>query len=198
MSNLFLGFDGRIPRAHFWIGMLVTAAAELILMLILGIPFFPTELKPFSDRLIDFAIQLVAHLSDRSDRREASARPRPARHLCALAGRADVWSSRSPICSASPAIPKIQAGSTGCWDSARLVIGLAFLVELGFRRGTAGENQYGPGPARQCARPAMTRRVDACTGQRWSAQPCPPIQSCLPAICSAARRSRRSKAARSH
>ena len=26
------------------------------------------------------------------------------------------------------------------------IVGLAFLVELGFRRGTPGPNQYGPGP----------------------------------------------------
>jgi len=29
-----------------------------------------------------------------------------------------------------------------------IVIGLAFLFELGFRRGTAGENRFGPDPLR--------------------------------------------------
>ena len=59
MINLLLGFDGRISRMQFWIGMLIVAGVELTLMLVLDVPYFPIEQKPLSVRLIEFAIQLV-------------------------------------------------------------------------------------------------------------------------------------------
>ncbi len=82
MINLLLGFDGRISRTQFWIGMLITAAVELILMFIFDMPFFPAEMKQVSVRLIEFAIQLVTHLSDGGDRGETAARPQSAGLLC--------------------------------------------------------------------------------------------------------------------
>ena len=59
MVNLLLGFEGRISRTQFWIGLVVIVAAELILMWLLGIPFLPTVMKDVSIRVIEFAIQVV-------------------------------------------------------------------------------------------------------------------------------------------
>ena len=59
MINLLLGFEGRISRTQFWIGLIIVVAAEIVLMLLLGVPFFPTEMKDVSARLFEFAIQLV-------------------------------------------------------------------------------------------------------------------------------------------
>ena len=60
MVNLLLGFEGRISRTQFWIGLVIIVAAELILMWLLGIPFFPTMMKDVSVRVIEFAIVAFA------------------------------------------------------------------------------------------------------------------------------------------
>src|SRR3954452_15877324 len=58
-SNLLLGFDGRIGRQQFWVGLAIVTVAEAIAHFAFGIQFFPTVMKPLSVRLAEAAIELV-------------------------------------------------------------------------------------------------------------------------------------------
>jgi uncharacterized membrane protein YhaH (DUF805 family) len=145
LVNLFLGFAGRISRRQFWIGLLVITAIEVAAMRALGVPFFPEELSPFPVRLRDFAIDLVllyptvAILVKRLHDRDYSGT-----HVAWLIGPMLAILVTSLI------------GVTGdpnnlTWLDYALgliviVIGLAFLIDLGFRRGVAGANEYGADP----------------------------------------------------
>jgi uncharacterized membrane protein YhaH (DUF805 family) len=147
MINLLLGFEGRISRMQFWIGMLITAAIELILMFVFDVPYFPAELKPASVRLIEFAIQLVTiyptaaivvkRLHDRNQ---------PGFYSIWLLGLIMLVAFTNLFGLTDD--PKNPNWLDWILGLCTIVIGLAFLFELGFRRGTAGENRFGPDPLR--------------------------------------------------
>jgi uncharacterized membrane protein YhaH (DUF805 family) len=145
MAHLFLGFEGRISRGPFWLGLLFVIAVTVAVLLILGVPFFPETMEPFPARVRDFVIQLIAmypiaaifvkRLHDRDY---------PAKYAAWLFGPFLV------------SLVTDLMGITGdpgnlTWLDYALagvivLIGLAFLIDLGFRRGTVGENRFGPDP----------------------------------------------------
>ncbi len=136
--------DGRIGRAAFWIGWLLILSVEVAARLALGLPFDPTPSDPFSVRVLSFLIDLillypgiivmVKRLHDRN-----------------LSG----WLIGWLIVPYSVLMITNLTGMSGYPDHMGLVesmlligtgiITLAFVVDLGFRRGTAGDNRYGPG-----------------------------------------------------
>ncbi len=145
MINLLLGFDGRISRTQFWIGLVITAAAELILMLVLGIPFFPTEMKPFSVRLIEFAIQLVTIYPTAAIAvKRLHDRNQTGLHAAWLVGLTMIIALTNLFGLTDD--PKNPTWLDWVLGLCAIVVGLAFLFELGFRPGTPGENRYGPSP----------------------------------------------------
>jgi uncharacterized membrane protein YhaH (DUF805 family) len=148
MINLLLGFEGRISRTQFWLGVVIIVAAELILMWLLDIPYFPTEMKDVSARLIEFALQVillyptaaiaVKRLHDRNQ---------PGVYVLWLVGLMLLIAFTNLLgLTQDPENPGWLDWVLGFCAA---VVCLAFLVELGFRRGTAGANQYGPDPRGQ-------------------------------------------------
>jgi uncharacterized membrane protein YhaH (DUF805 family) len=143
--HLFLGFDRRIGRSPFWIGLLIVIAVEAVAMLALGVPFFPKELNPFSVRVTDFAIQLVLlypiaaimvkRLHDRDYPGIYAAWFIGLLAVILFTDLAGVTGDPSNITWVDYALSLVA-----------IVVALAFLIDLGFRRGTAGDNRFGPDP----------------------------------------------------
>ncbi len=135
-AYLFNGFDGRIGRQTFWIAMAVLVVAEIIAHLIaeqiqgdrLGAiidlaftyPEFAVAVKRSHDR--NLPLWLVGLFFGAGALLD----------LITVLGWAGTDEEPSAI-SVVIAVPFT-------------VLGLALLVELGFRRGTPGPNQYGPDP----------------------------------------------------
>jgi uncharacterized membrane protein YhaH (DUF805 family) len=144
-ARLFTTADGRIPRLAYWIGFITILLVEIVVRLLLGVPLAPTPADPFSIRALSFfidavllyptAIIMVKRFHDR-DR----------------SGQLIGWF----VVPYSVIMLTNLLGMSGDPDHigvveallliATTVISLAFLVELGFRRGTPGDNQYGPDP----------------------------------------------------
>jgi uncharacterized membrane protein YhaH (DUF805 family) len=144
VGNLFLSFQGRIGRLQFWIGTVVVAALELAIQWMLGIPI--TGATPdLRLRTITFAIGLI------------SMYPTAAIAVKRLHDRSQPGTYVWPLVAA---LAVAMVGDLfGYFDDAAhitlvsgiamafvVVVCLAFLVELGFRRGMPGSNQYGPDP----------------------------------------------------
>ena len=143
MINLLLGFDGRISRMQFWIGMLIVAGVELTLMLVFDVPYFPIEKKLLSVRLIEFAIQIVTIYPTAAivvkrlhDRNQPGFYAVWLLGLIVLVALTNLFGLTN-----NPKNPNWLDWVLGLCT---IVIGLAFLFELGFRRGTAGDNRFGP------------------------------------------------------
>jgi uncharacterized membrane protein YhaH (DUF805 family) len=137
--NLFTGFDGRISRQPFWIGVLVLAVLEIVLSLatyqsqadrlasivdlILTYPEFAVAAKRAHDREIGtWIVALFFAGSVVFD-------------LLVLAGWADKAAEASTPITAIILL----------WG----VFGLILLADLGLRPGTEGPNRFGPDPLTQ-------------------------------------------------
>lgn len=148
--NLFISPEGRINRSIYWIGSLSVLAVEVALRLGLGIPFTPAPSDPVLLRALSFLIDLVLLY--------------PAA-MVMVKRLHDI--NQSGFLVGWLVVPNVVLmitnllGMTG--DPNRMdmletlfllatsVIVLTFLVVLGFRRGSEGDNQYGPDPLRRKA-----------------------------------------------
>jgi len=135
-ASLFNSFDGRISRQPFWIAMGVLLVAELvghaaaeaiegdrlsaILDLAFTYPEFAVALKRGHDR--NMPLWLLAAFFGASALLDLLA-------VLGLAGTGE----EPNVLSLLIAVPFT-------------ILGVALLVELGFRKGTAGPNQHGPDP----------------------------------------------------
>ena len=133
---LFNSFDGRIGRQTFWIALAIVTAAEIAghliaeqiegdrLSAIVDVAFiypeFAVAVKRAHDR--NMPVWLLLAFFAASAVLDLIA-------VLGLAGTTDEPSTLSLVI----AVPFT-------------IFGLALLVELGFRRGTIGPNQYGPDP----------------------------------------------------
>jgi uncharacterized membrane protein YhaH (DUF805 family) len=144
-ARLFTSAEGRIPRLAYWIGFLTILLIEIALRLLLGVPLAPTPADPVSIRALSFlidavllyptAIIMVKRFHDRN-----------------RSGQLIGWF----VVPYSVVMLTNLLGMSGDPDHvgvvealllvATTVITLAFIVELGFRPGTRGDNQYGPDP----------------------------------------------------
>jgi uncharacterized membrane protein YhaH (DUF805 family) len=144
IRNLLLSFQGRIGRAQYWLGTLAIAAIEWALQWALGVPLLGNT-SDLRLRAVIFAVGLillyptaaiaVKRLHDRSQPGKYVG-PLLAAYGVALLGDLLGYFDDPD-----------HLGFAG-WIAIAFVgvIGLAFLIELGFRRGTPGANQYGPDP----------------------------------------------------
>jgi uncharacterized membrane protein YhaH (DUF805 family) len=145
ITRLFTTPEGRIGRGAFWIGWLIILSVETAARLALGVPFAPTPSDPFSVRLLSFLIDLallypeavvmVKRLHDRNRSGQLIGWlfvPYTVLMLTNLLGM-----SGDP--DRMGVVESILLAATG-------IIALAFMVDLGFRRGTPGDNQFGPDP----------------------------------------------------
>jgi uncharacterized membrane protein YhaH (DUF805 family) len=145
LVQLLLGFDGRISRQPFWIGVLIVTAIELSLLLTFGIPFFPEQPKPISIRAVEFAIELVSiYPTTAVVVKRLHDRDQPGYYAAWLVSISLLIATTNLLGYTDN--PKNTTWLDWVLGMAAVVITLAFLIELGFRRGTAGENRYGPDP----------------------------------------------------
>jgi uncharacterized membrane protein YhaH (DUF805 family) len=135
--------EGRISRAAFWIGWLIILSVEVAARLALGVPFAPTPSDAFSVRVLSFLIDLVLlypwvivmvkrlHDRDRSGQ---------------LTGWLIVPYSVLMVTNllGMSGDPEHMGVVESILLVGTAIIALAFMVDLGFRRGTPGDNQYGP------------------------------------------------------
>ncbi len=145
-AYLFTGFDGRISRTTFWIGVAALLVAEIlahilaeqmqgdrlgaIVDLAFAYPEFALCLKRAHDRNLPLWL-LIAFF--------AASALLDLLTVLEMTGTDD----QPSLLSIGIALPFT-------------ILGLVLLVELGFRRGTIGPNQYGPDPLGPTASPPRT------------------------------------------
>jgi uncharacterized membrane protein YhaH (DUF805 family) len=142
---LFASPEGRITRAMFWLGLLILIAVKLAARFALGLPLLTTPADAFSLRLLSFlidvvvlypgAVLLVKRLHDRN-----------------LPGQLISWL----IVPHSVLMITNLLGMSGNLEHMSVaetllvlatgIVTIAFIVRLGFRRGSVGPNRYGPEP----------------------------------------------------
>jgi uncharacterized membrane protein YhaH (DUF805 family) len=143
--HLLLGFEGRISRQGFWMGLAILAALEIAARAVLGIPFFPTATKPVSVRLTEAAIELLTlYPTTAVVVKRLHDRDQPGSYAVWLVGI-------SVIIMITNLFGLTDDPDNPTWldwvlSFCAIGIVLAYLVELGFRRGTRGDNRYGPDP----------------------------------------------------
>jgi uncharacterized membrane protein YhaH (DUF805 family) len=142
-TRLLTSPEGRISRTAFWIGWLIILSVEVAARLALGVPFAPTPSDTFSVRVLSFLIDLVLlyplvivmvkRLHDRNRSGQLIGwlivpyTVLMITNLMGMSGDPDHMGVVETI---------LLIGTS--------IITLAFMVDLGFRRGTAGDNRYGP------------------------------------------------------
>jgi uncharacterized membrane protein YhaH (DUF805 family) len=144
VGNLFLSFQGRIGRLHFWIGTVVIEVVGAALQWGLGVPI-STDSFDLRLRVIAFVIGLISlyPLAAIAVKRLHD-RDKPGSYVWVLLAAFAVSLVADLIGHFS------GPGAAGFvrWIVllAAGVVALAFLIELGFRRGTPGSNDYGADP----------------------------------------------------
>jgi uncharacterized membrane protein YhaH (DUF805 family) len=148
LVSLFISPEGRIGRTPYWIGTLSVLVVELALRRVLDVPFTPTPSDLLSLRALSFVIDLILLY--------------PAA-MVMVKRLHDI--DQSGFLVGWLVVPNIVLmftnlmGMTGDPDRMGVletlfllgagVIVLTFLIVLGFRRGTDGNNQYGPDPLKR-------------------------------------------------
>jgi uncharacterized membrane protein YhaH (DUF805 family) len=133
---LFNGFDGRISRKTFWIAFAVLAVAELAAHLVAE-QIQGDRLSAIVDLAFTYPELAVAV-------KRARDRNLPLWLLGAFFGASVVLDLLTVLGLAGTA--EEPSGLSLLIALPFTIFGLALLVELGFRRGTVGPNQYGPDP----------------------------------------------------
>lgn len=142
--NLLFGFDGRIRRLHWWLATIAIEIVVAVLNQLFGIPI-ETAPAAMTPRILAMVITIVSlyplmalavkRLHDR-DRPGTMALPLLIASLVIPVG--DLFGYFDEATQMSP-VKLVVVIITGA-------IGLGYLIELGFRRGDAGPNQYGTDP----------------------------------------------------
>lgn len=127
----FLGFSGRISRSQWWFGALITLVAIGLMLAIAlwsGFPLLAIPLILFVF-IATYALT-VKRLHDRNRSGWWSL------VFIFIPGVMDRWSDRLTEDSALWWVIVLTGSGLAIWG----------LIELGFRRGTDGDNDYGPDP----------------------------------------------------
>jgi uncharacterized membrane protein YhaH (DUF805 family) len=135
-AQLFSGFHGRIGRQSFWIGMGVLAVAEIVAHLFTE-QFQGDRLSAIVDLAFTYPELAVAI-------KRAHDRDLPLWLLGIFFGGGALLDLLTVLgWAGSDETPSMLSLAIAVPFT---VFGLALLIELGFRRGTVGPNQYGPDP----------------------------------------------------
>jgi uncharacterized membrane protein YhaH (DUF805 family) len=133
---LFNGFHGRIGRQTFWIGMAVLAVAELI------VHFVADSIQ--GDRLGAIIDLAFTYPEFAVAAKRAHDRDLPVWLLMIFFGAGAALDLFTVLgLAGSDEAPSMLSLAIAVPFT---VFGLALLIELGFRRGTVGPNQYGADP----------------------------------------------------
>jgi uncharacterized membrane protein YhaH (DUF805 family) len=140
LANLYTTFDGRISRQPFWIGMIALTVVMIVLLYIVSFAG-----AGFVARLIVFIIQLAfLYPSAAVMVKRLHDRDKPGWYAAILLGLSILNGLTNLFgLTGNPLDPNALDFILGL---AVLVVAIWFLIELGFLRGTAGPNQYGPDP----------------------------------------------------
>ncbi len=145
LVTLYASPEGRITRAMFWVGLLTLIALKLAVRFALGLPLLTTPVDAFSLRLWSFlidaaviypgAVLVMKRLHDRN-----------------LPGQLVGWLIAphlvlmiTNLLGMSGDLAHMGVAET-IMVLATAVVTIAFMIELGFRPGSAGPNRYGPEP----------------------------------------------------
>jgi uncharacterized membrane protein YhaH (DUF805 family) len=144
ISDLFLSFRGRISRGQYWIATGMVAVLALALQWMLGVPIMsdPSSLRL---RTIAFVIGLISMYPTAAIAvKRLHDRDQPATYVWLLVVAFAVVLIGDLLGYFDDSIDL----SFMSWIAIIFVafVGLAFLVELGIRRGTPGPNEHGPDP----------------------------------------------------
>lgn len=139
-QRLYLTSEGRIGRQDFWMGILGFVVVGIVLGLIIWGIFGAT----FFGRLLNFIVQLAfAYPSYNLMAKRFQDRGRPPMIAMALIGIGLLLGLIGLFTGGPAGTPGALGTIFGLiW----LVIGIWVIVELGFLRGTVGQNEYGPDP----------------------------------------------------
>jgi uncharacterized membrane protein YhaH (DUF805 family) len=148
---MLFGFDGRLNRKPYWIGSIevmlaaiaVAGAVAAVLNLTGRAPTPEELLRVGHPWLAGFglilaypaAALLAKRLHDRDKTGWLAA-------LLIIPLEVETWLDPSGSVTQTPLIHSIYLVAS--WIT--LIVGIWFLIELGFQRGTAGDNRYGPDP----------------------------------------------------
>ncbi len=145
MANLFLSYRGRITRLQFWLANIALVVVNGALEWLFGIPIMGDP-ATWQGRIIDFAIGLILlypRMAIAVQRLHDLNRPASqvwllvGVFLIALVGNLfGYFDVDRPQTVASTIILAIAG-----------ILALAYLIYLGFRSGTPGDNSYGPAPS---------------------------------------------------
>jgi uncharacterized membrane protein YhaH (DUF805 family) len=135
-NHLLNGFHGRIGRQTFWIAMAVLAVAEIVTHLVAG-QFEGDRLGAIIDLAFTYPEFAVAI-------KRARDRDLPVWLLMIFFGAGALLDLFTVLGLAGT--DEAPSMLSLAFAVPFTVFGLALLIELGFRRGTVGPNQYGPDP----------------------------------------------------
>ena len=136
LIDLYLDFSGRIGRKTYWLATAAVVAAELVAVVLAALAM--GEWVAGFVTLIFFYPQLVLAAKRGHDRDIPIWIVGAFFAASALLNVLDIfgWVAKNPY----------RDPLTFVVTMAYAVVGVAMLVELGFRKGTAGPNRYGPDP----------------------------------------------------
>jgi uncharacterized membrane protein YhaH (DUF805 family) len=144
IRHLFFSLQGRIGRAQYWLGTLIVAAAEWALRWALGVPLVGNT-PDQRLRAVIFAVGLISLYPTAAVAvKRLHDRNQPAKYVWlllaayAIASLGDLFGSFDD--------PNRLGFASWIAIIFIVIVGLAFFIELGFRRGTSGPNEYGPDP----------------------------------------------------
>lgn len=140
---LYTSLEGRIGRQSYWIGIVGFIVIGIIAYLIINAIF---GILSTAGLILVFIVQLVLlYPSYALMGKRFQDRDKPASYALILIGLSILNGLLGIFGITHDAIGQPTAVGW-IFNIAQLIVGIWFLVELGFLRGTIGPNQYGPDP----------------------------------------------------
>ena len=142
-NRLYMTTDGRIGRQDFWIGVVGLLVVGIVVTVIIASTF---GMLSRTAMILSFIVQLVfAYPAYCLMGKRFQDRDKPSTYAAILIGLGLLVSLLAILgLTGDP----LTGGNWFGWilNLAQLAVAIWFLIELGFLRGTAGDNQYGPDP----------------------------------------------------
>ena len=140
--SLFLSVAGRIPRYRWWVGTSAVSAFLLVVFLLLSAIFGAGFMMSANGRAALFVLQLVwLYVSYCLAGKRFHDRAKPASFALIWIGPQLLTTLLDNL--ELTGVPNLVEYAFATFNFG---VGVWFLVELGFLRGTAGPNRYGPDP----------------------------------------------------